>query len=75
MKPLGCKCSDCARCNGTVARLEAQVAHNQYLIDNLMLEYCIEDMTVEQITNWADHQVISDAQLSLPFGAMSDAEL
>ena len=26
MKPDGCPHSDCARCNGTVAKLEAQVA-------------------------------------------------
>jgi hypothetical protein len=26
MKPLGCNHSDCARCNGTVSRLEAKVA-------------------------------------------------
>ncbi|PNV83803.1 MAG: hypothetical protein C0610_16620 [Desulfobacteraceae bacterium] len=26
MKPFGCPHSDCARCNGTVSRLEARIA-------------------------------------------------
>lgn len=31
----------------------------QYKIDQLMLEFCPEEMTQEQIENWEQHQVVS----------------
>ena len=32
MKPMGCDCSDCARCNGTVNRLEQRIAELEHTI-------------------------------------------
>lgn len=32
----------------------------EYKIDELMLEYCPEDMTEEQLDNWSKHQVPVD---------------
>lgn len=34
----------------------------QAKIDALMLEYCTDEMTEEQITNWGKHQKPSDTQ-------------
>jgi hypothetical protein len=39
--------------NGLVRTIEAKQAK----IDELMLEYCRDEMTVEQLANWAAHQV------------------
>jgi len=39
-----------------VERLEAKV-------DSLMLEYCPDEMTPEQVAEWGKHQVPADAQL------------
>ena len=36
-----------------------ELAHKQYLIDNLMLEYCTGEMTPEQLEEWAKHQQAS----------------
>jgi hypothetical protein len=39
--------------------VEKVESHNQTLqakIDALMLEYCPQDMSVEQIVNWSNHQ-------------------
>jgi len=33
-----------------------RIAHQQYLIDTLMLEYCPDEMTEEQWENWKSHQ-------------------
>ncbi len=41
------------------AKFEAQVkqiAHQQYLIDSLMIEFCPDEMTTEQWENWKAHQ-------------------
>lgn len=37
--------------------LSAENAHKQARIDSLMLEYCPDEMTSEQVENWAAHQV------------------
>jgi hypothetical protein len=34
-----------------------EIAHLQAKIDSLMLEYCPEEMTKEQLDNWGDNQV------------------
>ena len=39
------------------------LAAKQAKIDELMLEYCPNEMTPEQIKNWEAHQVKSDVQL------------
>ena len=36
---------------------DAEVAYLQYRIDELMLEYCPDEMTQEQLDNYAKHQV------------------
>lgn len=38
------------------ARLKEQLAAAQAKIDSLMLEYCPEEMTSEQMAEWAAHQ-------------------
>jgi len=40
-----------------IAELEAQLAHKQFEIDNLMLEHCPDEMTVEQLDRWESCQV------------------
>lgn len=35
---------------------ERKIAHQQYLIDSLMIEYCPDEMTEEQWENWKAHQ-------------------
>jgi hypothetical protein len=39
-----------------IAELEAEVQRLQAEVDWLMLEYCADEMTVEQLENWAKHQ-------------------
>jgi hypothetical protein len=39
--------------------LRKQVESQQAKIDELMLEYCPDDMTTEQIENWGNNQVAS----------------
>ena len=41
----------------TATRVEADgIADLQYRIDQLMLEYCADEMTEPQLENWAAHQ-------------------
>ena len=42
---------------GRADRAEADAAAKQARIDELMLEYCPDEMTPEQIENWKRHQV------------------
>ena len=42
-----------------IARLVKLNRHLQARIDQLMLEYCPDEITPEQITNWQAHQVRS----------------
>lgn len=39
-----------------IARLDKLVVHKQHIIDKLMLEYCPNDMTAEQLEEYARHQ-------------------
>lgn len=39
-----------------IAELERLAAHRQFLIDSLMLEYCPDEMTEEQVANYEKHQ-------------------
>ncbi len=43
-----------------------EMVRMQYQIDNLMLEYCPEEMSDEQFANWEECQIVSDNQLPLP---------
>lgn len=40
-----------------IETLEKDVAHKQAWIDALMLEFCPEEMTKEQVAEWVKHQV------------------
>ena len=40
-----------------VLNLQKQLQNKQYIIDNLMLEYCPDEMTPDQIVEWGKHQV------------------
>lgn len=42
-----------------VVPLEARLGEVQDKLDRLMLEYCPEDMTLEQIVEWERHQRIA----------------
>lgn len=44
-----------------VRRLEAESAHKQSIIDRLMLEYCPDEMTLQQVKEWGEHQVRAPA--------------
>lgn len=39
-----------------LAEAKRQLEAKQAVIDRLMLEYCPEEMSVEQIVNWSNHQ-------------------
>jgi hypothetical protein len=44
----------------------------QYKIDNLMLEYCPDEMTKEQIANWEKHQIPSrNSDVVIPISGIS----
>ena len=43
-----------------IKRMEKKIASQQAKIDSLMLEYCPDEMTEEQVKNWEDSQVNSD---------------
>jgi len=45
-----------------VAELKLEVAAKQARIDELMLEYCPDEMPQEQLDNWSNHQVPADPQ-------------
>jgi hypothetical protein len=44
---------------GFLREVKQYILNMEVKIDNLMLEYCPEDMTKEQIKNWQRHQEIS----------------
>jgi hypothetical protein len=44
------------RYHDRVTLLEHRCDHLQAKIDSLMLEYCPDEMTLSQITEWAKHQ-------------------
>jgi len=39
-----------------ITELSVQLAHAEAKIDALMLEYCPDEMTPEQVENWGKHQ-------------------
>ena len=43
--------------------VEAESAHKQSIIDRLMLEYCPDEMTAEQVEQWGKHQVRAAGQM------------
>lgn len=45
-----------------VSRLRREVASKQAQIDSLMLEYCPDEMTDEQMGNWERHQIPSSME-------------
>jgi hypothetical protein len=42
-------------------RGKAELAHLEWRIDELMSEYCPEEMTGEQLANWVAHQVPAES--------------
>ena len=56
-----------------VRRLERELAAKQARIDELMQEYCPEEMTPEQLSAWERHQALSP--LSLEAREWIEAEL
>ena len=42
---------------------ERKIEELQAKIDSLMLEYCPQEMTEEQVANWGKHQVKSDIEI------------
>lgn len=58
-----------------VRDLQAQIADKQFRIDSLMLEFCLDEMTKEQLDNWGKHQVrASPEQEAAADAAMKDAK-
>ena len=58
-----------------VQALSVEVAEKQAKIDALMLEYCPDDMTTEQIANWERHQRAStDPELDAAIDAMKEGK-
>lgn len=49
---------DCEMCRAEthIASLERELEEKQMKIDALMLEFCPEGMTVQQIVNWSNNQ-------------------
>lgn len=46
-----------------VKKIENECEYRQQRIDELMLEYCADEMTEDQIENWERHQVESKINL------------
>ena len=46
--------------------LETAISNMQSKIDALMLEYCPNEMTTDQMKKWEDSQKLSDLQLEKP---------
>ena len=46
-----------------IDKLKSVSEAKQAKIDSLMLEYCPDEMTKEQIENWEKHQVKSDIEI------------
>lgn len=58
----------------TIELLRRELAHKQSQIDSLMLEYCPDEMTEEQIAEWSKHQVVSDANDSVHYEAQDSGQ-
>ena len=48
-----------------IEELEKEKDHLQFLLDSVMLEYCPDEMTEEQIENWSKHQKKSNLETKL----------
>lgn len=46
-----------------IEELEKGKDHLQFLLDSVMLEYCPEEMTEEQMENWSKHQKKSNLEI------------
>lgn len=58
-----------------IASLQREVAAKQAKIDALMLEYCPDEMTPEQVENWKQHQVLATPEQEAAIdAAMKDAK-
>lgn len=49
--------------NYLLSEKDKEIQSLQARIDELMLEYCPNDMTKEQIENWEKHQVKSEIEI------------
>lgn len=47
---------DIERALQSITTLEKELQAKQAEVDRLMLEYCPDQMSVEQIVNWSNHQ-------------------
>lgn len=45
-----------------IDELQRELAHKQAIIDRLMLEFCPDEMTPEQMANWEKHQVRGESR-------------
>ncbi len=55
-KHYECAVEQVKRLTERVAELEREIAAKQAHIDALMIEYCPDEMTPEQVAEWARHQ-------------------
>lgn len=62
-KPLGTDYQFILQWVAYAEKLELQLAEAQTKIDELMLEYCSDDMSKLQTEQWGDSQVVSDEPL------------
>jgi hypothetical protein len=58
--------NQCAISAGERVRLQKECDYKQYKIDELMFEYCREEMTEDQLLNYEKHQRRSDAGITIP---------
>lgn len=65
--------ADVTRLGQELAAAVAREAAKQAKIDALMLEYCPDEMTQEQLAEWAAHQKPSPDQPEFPSAADGDA--
>lgn len=57
--PSGNKIYSSEQVESIIQQLEAQLASKQAQIDQLMLEYCPENMSAEQVQEWERHQKVA----------------
>jgi len=48
VKPLGCECSDCAKCNGTVDRLKQRVKELESALRNIVTHQGVSGGTMAE---------------------------
>ena len=53
MKPFGCNCSDCPRCNGTVGEQEKEIERLRFLVTQARHELMKKKLiTFDEIEKW-----------------------